>query len=143
VGPTVRAKIFPTQDQAGVRTIPMPPELVSEQRRRKLQCPPGELELVFPNLPGGPEHEKNVLQGALWPVLNRAGVRRVNMKCLRHSFASMLIMKGTPVGEVQSYMGHATPAITLSVDTHWFRNRQTGALDRLAKELIPGIGQAI
>jgi integrase len=121
----------------------MPPELVSGQRRWKLQCPPEELDLVFPNLPGGPEHEKNVLQGALWPVLNRAGVRRVNMKCLRHSFASMLIMKGTPVGEVQSYMGHATPAITLTVDTHWFRNRQTGARDRLAKELIPGIGQAI
>jgi len=64
------------------------------------------------------------------------------MKTLRHTFASMLILKNTPVSEVESYMGHATPAITLSVYTHWFKNRRTGALDRLADDLISSIGQA-
>ena len=137
-GKRYEAKFFRPKTKSGVRALPMPPELMSELRRWKLQCPPGELDLVFPNQSGDPEHEKNVLQGVLWPALKRARVRRVNMKCLRHTFASMLIMRGTPVSEVQSYMGHATAGITLGVYTHWFKNRQTGALDRLAEELIPG-----
>ena len=29
----------------------------------------------------------------------------------------MLILKGAPVSEVRAYMGHATPAITLTVYT--------------------------
>jgi integrase len=141
-GKRYEPRFFRPKTKAGVRTIPMPPELVSELRRWRLQCTPSELDLVFPNVKGSPEHEKNVLQGVLWPVLKRAKVRRVSMKCLRHTFASILILKNTPVSEVQSYMGHATPAITLTVYTHWFKNRRTGALDRLAEELIPSIGQA-
>src|SRR5262249_35475270 len=141
-GQRYEAKFFRPKTSAGVRTIAMPPELVSELRRWKLQCPPGKWDLVFPNETGGPQHEKNVLQGLLWPVLERAKVRRVSMKCLRHTFASMLILKNTPVSEVQYYMGHATAAITLTVYTHWFKNRRTGALDRLAEDLVPNIGQA-
>jgi len=45
----------------------------------------------------------------LYPALRRAQLRRVNMHSLRHSFASALIAAGTPVTEVQHYVGHASP----------------------------------
>ena len=51
--------------------------------------PPGEMSV-----------SSNALRRGLWPALRRAGLRRVNMHSLRHSFASALIAAGSPVTEV-------------------------------------------
>jgi integrase len=60
----------------------------------------------------------------------------VNMHSLRHSFASALIMAGAPVTEVQALLGHSSPAVTLKVYSHWFKNVETDSVDRLAKNLV-------
>ena len=60
------------------------------------------------------------------------------MHSLRHSFASALIMAGAPVTEVQSLLGHSSPAVTLKVYSHWFKNVETDSVDRLAKSLTTG-----
>jgi len=51
----------------------------------------------------------------LWPALSRAGLRRVGMHSLRHSFAPALIIAGAPVTGVQSLLGRSSPAVTLKV----------------------------
>ena len=83
-------------------------------------------------------HRSTALRYGLWPALSRAGLRRVNMHSLRHSFASALIMAGAPVTEVQSLLGHSSPAVTLKVYSHWFKNVETDSVDRLAKSLTTG-----
>jgi len=60
------------------------------------------------------------------------------MHSLRHTFASALIMAGAPVTEVQSLLGHSSPAVTLKVYSHWFKNVETDSVDRLAKSLTSG-----
>ena len=66
------------------------------------------------------------------------GIRRVNKHSLHHSFASALIMAGAPVTEVQSLLGHSSPAVTLKVYSHWFKNVETDSVYRLAKSLTTG-----
>ena len=134
----VRPRFFPPKTKAGVRTLPIPMELAGALRRWKLQCPQSEHDVVFPMPDGQPMHRSTALRYGLWPALSRAGLRRVNMHSLRHSFASALIMAGAPVTEVQSLLGHSSPAVTLKVYSHWFKNVETDSVDRLAKSLTTG-----
>jgi len=57
----------------------------------------------------------------LRPALKAAKLPQVSLHSLRHSFASALIMQGRPVTEVAALLGHSSPAITLTVYSHWFR----------------------
>jgi hypothetical protein len=63
----------------------------------QIACPPSEHDLVFPNAEGYPVRRSLALRRGLWPALRPAGLRRVNMHSLRHSFASALIAAGSPV----------------------------------------------
>jgi integrase len=58
------------------------------------------------------------------------------MHSLRHSFASALIIGGAAVTEVQSLLGHASPAITLRIYTHWFKTTDSGAVGRLGEIIL-------
>jgi integrase len=101
----------------------------------KLQCPLGELGLVFPCEDGTPMQRWFVIKRGLKPALSRAGLRHVDVHSLRHSFASSLIAAGAPVTEVQYLLGHSNPTTTLTVYSHWFRGGDSGALGRLADQL--------
>lgn len=57
---------------------------------------------------------------------------------LRHSFASGLIAQGTPITEVQEYLGHSDPVITLKVYSHWFKQLKTDAVARFATAVLAG-----
>ena len=51
-----------------------------------------------------------------WPLYRacqKAGLRRINYHCLRHSFASHLVMRGAPLKAVQELMGHSTIEMTM------------------------------
>jgi integrase len=50
-GEEIRPRFYPPKTKAGIRTIRIPAELVSELRRWKLQCPPSVDQLVFPAPP--------------------------------------------------------------------------------------------
>jgi site-specific recombinase XerD len=41
------------------------------------------------------------------------------------SFASALVTAGALVTEVQSLLGRSSPAVTLKVYSHWFKNVET------------------
>ena len=91
----------------------------------------GPDDLVFPAADGRPIRRSNALRCGLWAALRRAGLRRVNMHSLRHSFASALIINGASVTEVQVLLGHASPAITLRIYSHWFKGTGSWAVGRL------------
>jgi integrase len=55
---------------------------------------------------------------------------------LRHSFASILIMRGEPATRVANLLGHSSPAVTMKVYAHWFKDRQSNAVNDLARELF-------
>ncbi|HVN90884.1 MAG TPA: tyrosine-type recombinase/integrase [Candidatus Binataceae bacterium] len=135
-GQPVRPRFYPPKTRAGLRAIAIAPELVSVLKTWKLRCPPSDFDLVFPHTDGQPNCRDRVLCVGLYPALRRAGLRRVNFHSVRHSRASALIAAGAPVTEVQHRLGHASPAITLKVYSHWFKGAETGAADRLAEVIL-------
>jgi integrase len=64
------------KSQAGHRTIPIPPMLVSELRAWMLRSPPSTLGLLFPNSEGGVKLHSNMLNREYWPLQVAAGLTR-------------------------------------------------------------------
>lgn len=79
---------------------------------------------------------KIMLQTQFYPALSRAKLRRVTFHTLRHSCASAMIATGAPITEVQHRLGHANPAITLLVYSHFLKNAESDVADRLADEIL-------
>jgi integrase len=100
-----------------------------------------ELGLVFSTADGAPIRRSNALRYGMWPALKRAGLRRVTMHSLRHSFASALIMQGAPITEVQHLLGHSSPAVTLKVYSHWFRDLHIDSLASLSTAIFRNSNQ--
>lgn len=131
-GEETRPRYFPPKTKAGRRTISIPALLVADLKRWKLQCPSSHEDLVFPASDGKPVCRDFLLRVNFYPVLSRAKLRRVTFHTLRHSCASAMIASGAPITEVQHRLGHANPAITLAVYSHFFTHGESAAADRLA-----------
>ena len=77
-----------------------------------------------------------MLQTQFYPALSRAKLRRVTFHTLRHRCASAMIASGAPITEVQHRLGHANPAITLLVYSHFLKHAESDVADRLADALL-------
>jgi integrase len=132
----VRPKFYEPKTRSGYRTLPLPSTLVAMLKVWKLQSPQSEHDLAFCRLDGQPLHRSNVLRQGLYPALLRAELRSANVKTLRHSYASGLIAAGAPITEVQHRLGHSNPAVSLKVYSHWFKDADTGAVDRFAQGFL-------
>jgi integrase len=137
------------KSQAGERTVPLTPNLVSTLRKWKLMCPKSELGLVFPNPKGGVEYLYNIVRfglmpaqiagGVTKPLLDEAGRPKTDedgapipiakysgMHALRHFYASWCINRKVdgglelPAKLVQERLGHSTIAMTLDTYGHLF-----------------------
>jgi integrase len=139
-GEQTRPRYFPPKIKAGRRTISTPALLVADLKRWKLQCPQSEEDLVFPTLEGKPVCRDWLLRVAFYPALSRARLRRVTFHTLRHSCASAMIAGGAPITEVQHRLGHANPAITLQVYSHFFKHTEGTAADEMANLILNGSG---
>jgi integrase len=114
---------------AGGRNVDIPHSLMQELKRWKLACPKGDL--VFPNGAGNPESPQNLVQRGFYPALRRAGLRKIRFHDLRHTYASLLLHNREPITRVSAALGHASPAITLSVYAHMIPMQDDGAAMRL------------
>jgi integrase len=56
---------------------------------------------------------------------------------LRHSHASALIAAGLDVGAVSHRIGHASPAITLTVYAHLFQSKDAAAAEAVEAAMRP------
>jgi integrase len=63
---------------------------------------------------------RNIIRRGLEPALEAAGLPSLRWHDLRHIAASLLISQGASVGHVSRLLGHANPAITLSIYAHAF-----------------------
>ncbi len=53
-------------------------------------------------------------------------------------YHTLFIAQGTPVTEVQTYLGHSDPTITLKVYSHWLKQVKTDALARFSARVLSG-----
>lgn len=135
-------EIGPPKSDAGYRTIPLPPALVSELKAWKLRCPIGDLDLVFPNTQGGVAEYVHVMRRRFRPLQVAAGVceevgkdkngepllkARYGLHSLRHAAASAWIKQRIDLKRLQVWMGHASIAITLDTYGHLMADQEGDA----------------
>jgi integrase len=65
------------------------------------------------------------------PLLERAGLPRIRVHDLRHTFATLLLSKGTHPKIVQEMLGHANISMTLDTYSHVLPTMQDEAIAAL------------
>ena len=69
----------------------------------------------------------------LKPPAKRLGLPGVTWHLLRHSHATMLDSMGTPIGTMQSVLGHSTPEITREIYLHAIPEDQRRAVESVER----------
>jgi site-specific recombinase XerD len=119
-------------------------ELVHELKVHKLkgfrcemQAPAGKMvNMVFARHDGLPYH-RNMASDALDRAIKKAELtKRLTPHGLRHSFASQLLDRGTPIAEVSKILGHKDSSVTLKVYTHFAKEESTATQDLAASTLV-------
>jgi integrase len=128
------------KSRSGQRTVPLSPMLVNVLREWKLQCPKGELGLVFPTASGGIYYHANIVHRGLEPAQVRAGIvdkdgkaKYTGLHSLRHFYASWCINRpqdgglGLPPKVVQHRLGHSSITVMMDTYGHLFPRGDDGA----------------
>jgi integrase len=151
------------KSEAGERTVPIAPMLMTILREWKLACPKGELGLVFPSGAGGTESLSNILQRGLQPAMIAAGLvketgakldpktgkakpkaKYTGLHALRHFYASWCINRRVdgglelPLKVVQARMGHSSIQITADRYGHLFPRGDDSAELAAAEKMFLG-----
>jgi integrase len=129
------------KSEAGERTVPLPPIVVSTLREWKVACPQIDQDLCFPTAvryradrPGGkPQHYVNIVRRGFLPLQKEAGIvtkdgkpKYSGLHSLRHFYASWLINSvkdgglGLAPKVVQERMGHSSISMTMDTYGHLF-----------------------
>lgn len=125
------------KSEAGYRTVPIPPMLVTELRAWMLRSPVSPLGLLFPNSEGGVRLHSNMLNREYWPLqvaagLTRPGVggqerARYDFHALRHASASAWIKQGVDLKCLTTWMGHSSVQITIDTYGHLIKDARSNA----------------
>lgn len=109
---------FDTKTETSNRRVDLGPMMIAQLKKWQLACPPNTLNLMFPNESGQPMNYSNMVQRYYMPALKKAKIKRIKFHCLRHTFASLLILQGENIKYIQSQLGHSSPTVTLNVYSH-------------------------
>jgi integrase len=86
---------------------------------------------AFCNAEGKPLDGDNLRSRVFYKVLAKAGLRRVRLHDLRHTFASLLIQQGESLAYVRDQLGHASIQLTVDTYGHLIPGANRQAVDRL------------
>ncbi|MHB0976162.1 MAG: tyrosine-type recombinase/integrase [Candidatus Aquicultorales bacterium] len=133
-----RGAFVTPKSKRSIRAIGISPYLRHTLVEHKLSSPVSDLDLVFCNKLGMPLDQSNLRHRVFEPALRRAGLRKIRIHDLRHTFASLLIHQGENLKYIQSQLGHASISTTLDRYGHLMPDVHIGASARL-DETVFGI----
>lgn len=132
--------IGPPKSEAGYRTIPIAPALVTALKAWKLRAGPSALDLVFPSASGTARWHQNLSRRLFIPLQVRAGVSKpkigsdgnpvldkdgepvltglYGLHALRHAAASGWIAQRIDLKRLQVWIGHENIELTLQTYGH-------------------------
>jgi len=100
-------------------------------------------ELVFPAPEGGVLDPDNLYDRYFLPVLEKAGLRRIRLHDLRHTFGYLLIQAGAPVPYIRDQMVHSGIRVTADVYGHLLPGANVACIDRLDAATAPQLSATL
>ena len=88
-------------------------------------------ELVFPSPDGSILDPDNLYHRYFRPVLTKAGLHKIRLHDLRHTFGSLLIQSGASIVYVKEQMGHSSIQVTVDIYGHLIPGANVPFVDRL------------
>jgi integrase len=126
----VKGRIQPPKSKYGKRDVPLSAALVRELRARRADAEfHADDDLVFPSKVGTFMNGDNLRNRTLKPVVQEIGVPWAGFHTFRHTCASILFERGANAVQVQRWLGHHSPAFTLSVYVHLLDDHVGDPLD--------------
>lgn len=111
--------------------------LLPQMKRDALAKGRGEISgRVFENSAGQLLDDANLRRRVFYPALAKAGLRRIRIHDLRHTFASLLIQNGESLAYVRDQLGHHSIQITVDIYGHLEPGKNREAVDRLDDEIL-------
>lgn len=115
----VKKRFGPPKSRHGRRRVPLGDDLVLDLRRHRAASEwHRDDDLVFSTRNGTPYDDWNLMTAALRPAREEAGVPWAGFHTLRHTCATRLFAAGRNAVQVQRWLGHHSPAFTLSTYVH-------------------------
>jgi len=99
-------------------------------------------DLVFTSVDRRPI-DPAVLSHAFARIVSKAGLENVRFHDLRHTFASLMLMRGAKPKVISEALGHASVAFTMDVYSHIIDGMQEDAMALLDGVLPAGVSQKI
>jgi integrase len=94
-----------------------------------------ELDLVFPSNTGLPQAASNVGKREMADAAKAAGVNKISLYGLRHTWATLALEAGVDIKTVSEFLGHADIAITLKHYAHVLPTMKSRATRAMSKAL--------
>lgn len=127
------------KSRSSKRVIPMPDLLLAvlkEQKKRQdeekelVDAAYQDQGLVFATAIGHLIEPRGLLR-CLYKLLEKAGLPRMGVHGLRHTFATMLLEMGENLKIIQSYLGHSKLSTTADIYLHKTSNIMKESVERL------------
>ena len=98
---------------------------------------------VFPNRADQPLDASHFTSRLWHPLLAKAGLRRLPFHTLRHTYASLLIMRGENLTYIKEQLGHSSIQVTVDLYGHLIPGVHRGAVDALADATGRNLGATV
>jgi len=98
--------------------------------------------LVFSNMEGKPI-DPCVLTHAFGRIVARAGLKGIRFHDLRHTFASLMLLRGAKPKVISEALGHSSVAFTMDTYSHIIDGMQEDAMALLDEVLPAGVSKKL
>jgi integrase len=119
------------------RRVDISPQLAEElalwrtrQKRLALEHQYSVPEFIFTDT-AGQTYRNHKIRSALSKCLKDAGLRQIRIHDLRHTYASIRLLRGHNIGDVSYQLGHSSIKITYDVYGHWQPGKFKAEVDDL------------
>ena len=86
---------------------------------------------MFTDNVGGFINLNNWRKRIFWKALKKAGLRKIRIHDLRHSYATLRISKGDNIADVSNQLGHFSETFTMKIYYHWMPGKKKSEVDEL------------
>jgi integrase len=136
--------VFSEPKNASRRTVDLPQRAVEALRSHRKRQMEEQLRvgsewqdygLVFATGKGTPLDAQNIVNRHFKPLLKRAGLPSIRWHDPRHTYATLLLARGTHPTYVQKSLGHASVQLTLDRYSHWMPSMGRNTADGIDEAL--------